>query len=174
MPDFMLNLTGNRRKILWEPEPEPVVLAVVPVKMVAEIKIQKPKVVLPIIPVKYPSGNGHKSLMTRELQDQDRTYIKEMFLARSGCLNPKNKICTEWAQYLNLSVFQVTGYVSVLHKYIWTNKLELSPLSKDIYFNWMRGQYKMWARYNSDKYKKYRDKEVPVPRPKPRYVHGVF
>jgi hypothetical protein len=194
MPDVIMNLTGYRRKIFWEPEPEPIP----EVKVVAEIKIQKPKkpanaTTPPIL--HSPKRNGHKSNKERELIEQERAYIKSIFMSLSGCLNASSKMCSFLCNKLNetkesirltqkipgiladLSVFQVTGYVSVLHRHIAKGTLDLESSEKrDRYLSWMQSRYKLWARYNSEKYRHYREKNIMIPghQPSRRYVHGVF
>lgn len=181
MSDFILS---SRRKIVWDSEPER------PTSIAAEVKYQSKRKIQKLeAPPKEDSSalNGHKALKKRELTDADRAVIRREFLRLSGCLSDKDKICSMLCETLNeenrgkpLSVPQVTGYVSVLHRYIAMRTLELTSEQRFKYFKWMEKQYGLWSQYNSDKYRKYRERKPTVPVPatsspqRKRYVHGVF
>ena len=65
-------------------------------------------------------GNGHKSVKVRDLKDHEKKLIRNhLFLPKLGhlklndCVDFKRKF--DWK---DISIFQITGYVTVLHQTI--------------------------------------------------------
>lgn len=100
------------------------------------------------------NGNGHESKKKRPLTDPERNIIRSEFTALNGqieedaCVKIKERLDSE------VSIFQVTGFVTYLHKEIAMGKDTVGDM--DSYLEFLQEHRNLWARYNSDKYIKMR------------------
>jgi hypothetical protein len=99
-----------------------------------------------------PSRNGHRSEMVRKLNDDERAWLRTKFLQKNGqianddCVAFKGQIISDC-----IAIFQITGYVSVLHRYVALGRLELRDLPA--YLNWMHEKYRgLWSQYNNERF----------------------
>lgn len=123
------------------------------------------------------SGNGHRSDKKRDLADPERDTIKAEFLKLNGELADNDKECTRIHGELNslvvvpLSVWQVTGFISVCHRYVAEGTLMVGDLPK--YLDWMKAKYPaMAARYDSPKFQQLRAKNQSGSA-KPKFKTGL-
>ena len=160
-----LTVVNSKRKILWEPEEE-IQPAPKPQPKAEVVVEQKPNVVHELVlpegskiivqphrAYKKRQGNGHKSVKVRDLWDAERDAMRhQLFLPQNGqisdddCLAFKPKVGAE------VGVFQITGFVSVLHRYVAEGRLQVNNLAA--YENWMSQKYggSLWAQYNNPKF----------------------
>lgn len=103
------------------------------------------------------SGNGHKRAKKRNLYSAEKDVIKAAFLKDNGQIAEDK--CVEIHETLNpeISIFQVTGYVTSLHRHIARGTLTISNL--DAYINFLQSHRNLWATYKSPKYEAMR-KEI--------------
>ena len=108
---------------------------------------------------KKRSGNGHKSLKVRDLYDQERNDMQfGLFIPQNGmicdddCLAYRQRMIDAGSWNPDIAIFQVTGFISVLHTMVAEGRLEVRDLSS--YEAWMSSKYggSLWARYNLSKY----------------------
>ena len=164
--DFTLVVT--KRKILWEPapvvesvSPPPVTLNIDPQPdFIVETDGYKMTLVQTKRAYKHRVGNGHKSVKVRDLYDDERNLIRnDLFIPKNGqisdddCVAYKNNFPHVWGE---IGIFQITGYVSVLHTQVAEGSLMVNNLID--YEFWMRTKYggTLWARYNLPLYVKTR------------------
>lgn len=102
--------------------------------------------------VRVRNGNGHRSEMVRKLNDSERAWLKNRFLQKNGqianddCVAFKGQIISE-----SIAIFQITGYISVLHRYVAMGRLELRDLTA--YLGWMHEKYHgLWVQYNNQRF----------------------
>jgi hypothetical protein len=151
-------LVLSRRKILWDKD-----------NMVAEVPCQAPSptqappqihidagngttiVVEPKVPRTYKkrTGNGHTKAKIRDLTDPERDCMRNhLFLPKNGQID--NDDCVTFrhnALPSEVAIFQVTGYISVLHTEVAEGRTAVQDLVA--YEQWMREKYNgtLWARY---------------------------
>jgi len=95
------------------------------------------------------SGNGHKKAKTRKLYDWEKNIIRFEFIKLNGqihedaCLEIKNRLGKE------VSIFQVTGFVTLLHKYVSLGKLSLPDMTS--YVIHLKQKHKLWAQYEKNR-----------------------
>jgi hypothetical protein len=178
-----LTVISTRRKIIWEPvdEPAPVstpqVTAYVPneqiereclsqrqtlteaINVPSTHRIELPEgstlVVQPKRGYKKRTGNGHKGVKVRDLYDSERDAMRhQLFLPKNGQIDDDDCVAFRNSQFNpEIGIFQVTGFVSVLHRYVAEGRMEgIRDLAA--YENWMRVKYggSLWARYNHPLY----------------------
>jgi len=137
----------TKRKIVWDKDSqssEPSEQIIVQVKN-NQVTVKGPdnqKVV-----VKGKSGNGHKVNKKRDLSDSERSKIKKYFLSKNGVIGEDDlkDLCDD------ISIFQVTGYVSVLHRLAASGTLKLHY--RKAYESHIKERRNLWATYDSPKYK---------------------
>jgi hypothetical protein len=84
------------------------------------------------------SGNGHKIEKVDALEDWEKDLIRNEFIKLNGeilrdtCLEIKKKLSKDTA------IFQVTGFVSLLHKYVLEGKLLLPSLEHYHHFQYLK------------------------------------
>jgi len=105
-----------------------------------------------VIQPKPHNRNGHRSEMVRKLNDSERMWLKNKFLQKNGQI--ANDDCVAFkGQMISdvIAIFQITGYISVLHRYVALGRLELRDLSA--YLNWMEYKYQgLWSQYNNERF----------------------
>jgi hypothetical protein len=163
MPDDLVIVVG-KRKIRWEPalveEPAPAP-PIVLVDTQPDIIIKGSSAVLVESKraYKHRVGNGHKSEKTRDLYDHEKDIIREdLFSPKNGQI--ENDDCVAFREirlndlpagtssFKEIAIFQITGFVSVLHTRVAEGGLQVNDLVA--YEAWMRNKYgeTLWARYN--------------------------
>jgi len=102
------------------------------------------------------SGNGHASTKTRKLYDDERDFIRTRFIELNGEFDDKKKYASELLETLgtDISVWQITGFVSALHREIAAGEMIVPNMPS--YLSFLSNHRRMWARYNSIKYKNLR------------------
>jgi hypothetical protein len=109
---------------------------------------------------KARNGNGHKKNKKRALTDQERDTIKSAFLGLNGeiaedaCIPIHQKLDPE------VSIFQVTGFVTCLHGNVCGGALTVRDM--DSYLKFLQGHRSLWAMYNSPKYEAMRAKNATI------------
>lgn len=111
----------------------------------------------------WTNGNGHKKEKQRDLSNPERDTMRAEFIKLNGQLADNDKECTRMNTEFNartpvkLSVWQVTGFISLLHYYVAKGEMNVPNLIS--YLDWMKNKYpKMWARYHSGKFQALREK----------------
>lgn len=97
-------------------------------------------------------GNGHKKTMTRKLFDEERNIIRGAFSQKNGQFEEDDCVQLK-ATRLNtvVAIFQVTGFVSYLHRAVASGMTQLRDLPA--YLNWMEQKYSsLWAQYNNPRF----------------------
>lgn len=162
-----LTIVTAKRKINWEPAiEEPAPLPPPPVKPpspVQTVTTAKKTVAFQTetkVPRQYKKrvGNGHKKVKVRDLYDNERDIMRyKLFLPKNGQISDDDCV-TFKAQHLpaEVAIFQVTGFISVLHTEVAEGKTQVDDLVA--YENWMRVKYggTLWLRYNLPRYVKVR------------------
>ena len=98
-------------------------------------------------------GNGHVSAKKRDLYDSERSKIlHELFLPKNGQIENDDCVCFKPSLDPEVSIFQITGFVSVLHTEVAEGILQLRDLIS--YEKWMSNKYggTLWARYNNPRF----------------------
>jgi hypothetical protein len=152
---------GGTRKINWDPseqvieeEPAPALLVVpkpVPVAPratgTAQVTVIKPKI------TRNRIGNGHKKQKVRDLHDSERTFLRSTFQAKNGqieddfCVDLKYGNGSATGMDADVAIFQITGFMSFLHREVAQNRLVLQDLQA--YCNWMHTRYAdLWEQWN--------------------------
>lgn len=172
----MFSLTGTRR-LNWDPDelieeegevsgatlpsPTPVTQAVGPqtvpgsdgVYRVPPSSYDPPPPNPPrVIRTRNRVGNGHKKTMTRKLFDDERNIIRGAFAQKNGQFEEDDCVQLK-ANRLNpvVAIFQVTGFVSYLHRAVASGMTQLRDLPA--YLNWMEQKYSsLWAQYNNPRF----------------------
>jgi len=158
---------NSKRKILWQPNPEPDLVAEViavetppPVQTqpVAEtpVPVRTRRVRPAQDPVPAQGGNGHKVLKRRELKDDEKDKIEnKLFIAFNGQIG--SDLCVEFkTRHMPdaVSIFQITGYVTALHIKVARGLLRVPrPAS---YETFIREHRTLWRTYDSEKYRSMR------------------
>jgi hypothetical protein len=100
--------------------------------------------------VKKRSGNGHKVAKIRSLYGNEKDTIRAEFLNLNGQI--AEDACKPIHDSLDkdVSIFQVTGFVTYLHSMIAGGSLEVRDMPA--YLSFLQGHRGLWAKYNSPKY----------------------
>lgn len=135
-----------------EVEPE----AVEPVTTVTEVASSEDGIgSLPEEPPQPRTGNGHKIAKKRKLTDQEKDDIRSFFLQKSGMIGDDDCVAHHKAMDQIVTIFQVTGFCTYLHKKVAMGDLTLTNLPG--YVAWMQTRRDLWAQYDSPKYKAMRE-----------------
>ena len=146
-------ITFQKRVVNWDAneailEEEPVATPVPSPTLVIPQTPTRSRVIAP----KPENRNGHRSEMVRKLNDGERAWLKNRFLQKNGQI--ANDDCVAFkGQMISdvIAIFQITGYISVLHRYVAMGRLELRDLSA--YLNWMEYKYQgLWSQYNNERF----------------------
>jgi len=145
-------ITFQKRVVNWDAneavfEEEPVVTPVLPSLVISQTSTKSL-----VIQPKPGNKNGHRSEMVRKLNDGERAWLKNKFIQKNGQI--ANDDCVAFkGQMISdvIAIFQITGYISVLHRYVALGRLELRDLSA--YLNWMEYKYQgLWSQYNNKRF----------------------
>jgi hypothetical protein len=97
-------------------------------------------------------GNGHRSEMVRKLNDGERDWLRAAFLRKNGqieeddCVTFKGQMISDV-----IAIFQITGFISVLHRYVALGRMEVRDLPA--YLNWMQSKYGgLWSQWNNTRF----------------------
>jgi len=139
------------RKILWDPseqiiepdipEPSPVSISFPDPEAAQTTVLIKPKI------TRNRTGNRHKREKVRDLEDVERAFFRKTFLDKNGQI--ENDLCTVMKQGVasEVAIFQITGYISYLHREVAQNRLVLNNLQA--YCQWMCERYHdLWEQWN--------------------------
>jgi len=140
----VVNWDANEAIVEEEPVATPVLSSLVIPQTSTKSRVIEPK-------VKTNNGNGHRSEFVRKINDLERAILKSAFLHKNGQI--ANDDCVLFKRQLSqqLAIFQITGYISVLHRYVALGRLELRDLSA--YLNWMEYKYQgLWSQYNNKRF----------------------
>jgi hypothetical protein len=142
------------RKINWNPneqiieEPEGIPSA----PLTSTHTVIQTETTATVVQTRPRNGNGHRSEMVRKLNDSERAWLKNKFLQKNGMI--ANDDCVAFkGQMISdvIAIFQITGYISVLHRYVALGRLQLRDLSG--YLIWMHTKYLgLWAQYNNPRF----------------------
>lgn len=101
--------------------------------------------------------NKHEALYKRPLTAQEETIIKTEFLKLNGVFEPLKKDCTRIKNLLGdeVSVFQVSGYVTRLHRLARAGELEMRD--RRAYLATLRSHRNHWLTYEGEKYAEMRE-----------------
>jgi len=105
----------------------------------------------PVVAPRKRSGNGHQSLKKRDLYASEKDVIRAEFIAINGQI--AEDACKPIHAKLDqeVSIAQVTGFVTYLHKKVAEGYLKLDKL--DEYVEYLKGHRKIWETYDSPKYR---------------------
>ena len=158
-----------KRKILWEPEPDPVLIPEAPVQVLT----LEPQATEQPSPPETPSKNGHRIMKVRDLLVPEKDLIRDrLFLPNNGVI--EKDLCV-WFKAHNLpdevSIFQVTGYVTCLHGMVARGTLRVRD--QRLYENHIKAHRCLWLTYNSPKYAAMRNRVTATPQ-QPRMIGPQF
>ena len=130
-------------------------------KVAVEVKQAPPRP--QTIPINGDALNKHQVLYRRDLTDHEQTIIKVEFLKLNGIFESLKKDCTRIRAKLgnDVSVFQVSGFVTRLHQQVMAGELEVRDINA--YRAAIRSHRKHWLTYEGDKYDEMRSR-VRTPR----------
>lgn len=150
MPDFVVNLTGGKRKIQLDCSPPPEKPA--PKKVVFEAKKTEAPQKKETSLAKPRNGNGHASTKKRNLSDPEKDRVRKFFLLKTGIIEDDD--CVEFHKELDqdLGIFQITGFISYLHREVAMGKITFPSAAQSLYEEFMKQRHNLWATYNSPKY----------------------
>jgi hypothetical protein len=90
--------------------------------------------------------NGHKKLRIRCLSDDERSIIRNDFIARNGQYSEDDCVRIKSTLPPDISIFQVTGFVSFLHRGVLKGTHMVH--NKQKYDIWMQIKYNPQRRFN--------------------------
>jgi len=108
------------------------------------------------------NGNGHKEAFKRKLNDPEKNFIRAEFMKLNGQFEDAKKSCTAMLPNMGveITVWQITGFVSYLHREIAAGRFKVNDMPS--YLSFLENHKKLWAQYNSPKYQKLRANPQPV------------
>jgi len=118
------------------------------------------------------NGNGHAINIKRKLNDTEKNEIRADFTRLNGEYEDAKKSCTVLLPHMGseITVWQVTGFVSFLHREIASNGFTVPDMAS--YLKFLGNHKKLWAQYNSPKYQALRAKNPGNTSPK--FTKGTF
>lgn len=96
------------------------------------------------------SGNGHKVNKIRSLYGNEKDTIRAEFLNLNGQIAEDASKPIHAGLSKEVSIFQVTGFITYLHSLIAGGALEVRDMPA--YLTFLQGHRGLWAKYNSPKY----------------------
>lgn len=129
-------MTGGVRRICWDRS------GAVEVELATPPKGQDPpKVTVTFETQSKRNGNGHKSEKHRSLTDAEKVSITKLFIVRDGRISNEDLVSfkNRHDSFDDISIFQITGWVSVLHRFVAAGKLALKDLTS--YEKWRDEKY---------------------------------
>jgi hypothetical protein len=112
------------------------------------------------------NGNGHEAKKKRDLEDSERNVIDTEFQALNGEFEDAKKSATAILPTLGneVTVWQITGRISYLHREIAAARLNVPDMDK--YMAFLQAHKELWAQYNSPKYQALRAQSTVNTTPK--------
>lgn len=96
-------------------------------------------------------GNGHKKQFVRKLYDSERDMLRQQFMVRDGRIEEDDCVRLKQTMNAEVAIFQVTGFISYLHRDVAIGRIVLRNL--DAYIEWMHTKYEgLWQQYNRPKF----------------------
>ena len=157
-----------KRKVVWDPSEQIIdgspitgappslpdsIPTIVPVSDKEAVIIQ-PK---PARTYKQRTGNGHSASKVRSLTNEERDRIRKWYLGKNGviedsdCVTFKDDHQTVMKTFEGITIFQITGFVSLLHAEAAEGRIWLKD--QVAYKAWMQEkQGALWARWNNPQY----------------------
>ena len=141
-----------RRAICWNrAKPEPSAPAP------AAVRMAEPKLTTATRRHEIPQAVTAKAphavaTFSRPLTDKEETLIQREFVRLNGIFDPNKKDCTRIKNLLGeeISVFQVSGYVTKLHRQAMAGELEMGD--RRAYLAALKSHRKHWLTYQGEKY----------------------
>lgn len=107
---------------------------------------------------KARNGNGHEAKKKRDLTDGEKDTIRADFISVNGQfpedaslpIFKKLQAASQARGDDDLSIFQITGFITKMHSYVASGELVLKNMSA--YLTFLQGHRNLWATYNSEKY----------------------
>jgi hypothetical protein len=159
MKDVIINLSGTiARKIRWTPQQVEVTVGKSPPSVNNE-PVPDQKIIIQSKTYSKRNGNGHRSEKRRPLNDTEKTSLRARFLRKNGQF--KDDDCVRFKQDFisdsinDIGIFQITGFVSYLHREVACGRVLLHNL--EAYLLWMEQKYPGLKNfYNNPKVKEVR------------------
>lgn len=165
MPDIVVGYA--RRKIRWNPDPEPVVAIEAKPSPVPQTGLVPPP------PKPARAGNGHKSVKVRNLDGNEKDVIRTIFIKEGGTAADDRWVSLHKTFEHVVGIFQVTGFVSYLHREVAMGKLTFFGIRMSKYEAFMKTRRNLWATYNSPKYRAMRaEAQTAIASPDPKFASG--
>lgn len=95
------------------------------------------------------SGNGHKREAWRKLYDWEKNIIRAEFVRLNGIIHEDACLGIQKRLSNDVAIFQVTGFVTLLHKYISLGRLRLPDMIS--YERHLKQKRKLWAQYERNR-----------------------
>lgn len=102
------------------------------------------------------SGNGHQKLWKRPLSDDEKNIIRKKFKKLNGMIREDSCLPIKEELAEDVSIAQVTGFVTYLHNCVRDGSLELPDMKA--YEKELQTHHEAWAKYDSPKYKAMRSR----------------
>jgi len=97
------------------------------------------------------TGNGHTPEFKRKLNDTERAFFRSSFLRKDGRFEEDGCVTLKSGVHEDVAIFQVTGFISYLHREVAQGRIELRDLHA--YLNWMHTKYEgLWSQYNNPRF----------------------
>ena len=117
------------------------------------------------------NGNGHKPGIKRKLNNTEKDNISADFKRLNGEYEDQQNSCTALLPQMGteITVWQITGFVSYLHREIAAGRFEVDDM--DSYMKFLETHKQLWAQYNSQKYQNLRTQNLNTT---PKFTSGTF
>jgi RNA polymerase sigma factor (sigma-70 family) len=113
-----------------------------------------------LMPVKNPkvlSGNNHRISKVRDLTVNEKNRIRnELFIPANGMISSDACVAFKAKMSVDVTIFQITGQIVSLHRKVAKGEIILRRL--DAYNRYLDNRRKLWASYDSPRYRKMRDR----------------
>lgn len=105
------------------------------------------------------AGNKHAKNFQRPLTEREEKVIQREFLKLNGIFEPNRKDCTRICGLLpeEVTVFQVSGHVTKLHRAAKSGELEMPD--RRAYLANIRDHQRHWLTYKGEKYDQMRERK---------------
>lgn len=119
------------------------------------------------------NGNGHTIGIKRKLNNTEKDNIRADFKRLNGEYEDQKKSCTALLPQMGteITVWQITGFVSSLHREIAAGRAGVLVNDMDAYLKFLENHKKLWAQYTSQKYQNLRTQNLNT---SPKFTSGTF